>query len=470
MRGIHRFLFSVFVVFFISASVFVGYSVFLFPSSVSAAVFRSFSLEWNYPAYGSASAPISQHALDSIDDVVYFGSSVVDAPYDFLYAVNITNGQLIWTYNTMVPVNYVSHFNLSNSRYVIAGTGGSTTAPTKNYILARSSQDNATLWTSPDFGSSVTCVGPIDSNVTGTNDVVAGLKNGTIIRLSGNNGTIQWQYNAAGVVDDIVQLNNGRIVVGTSDFGAPKEGHIYCLNKNGTRAWFYDSTSNNPLTPGLVKEFGDVNNDGVPDVIAVFHNDNYIHVFNGATGSEIGTPWFDVGNPVSDLLCTQDYTGDGFPDIVAGTVNGSLMKINGRTATLILPLTSLNPYIVTYIQYMYSYENGTPYYLNKTLAVGLVNSSSSYTPLICGVNASDLAVIGQISVPSSATARNLLSVANYTSTYTGDLLFTANNMVYLLSGADIIVPEFPSQIILIVFIVAVWFLVAILRREHLRMN
>jgi hypothetical protein len=438
-------------------------------SASFAASVETYSLSWSFPIL-SPTYTILQNALDSIGQVLYFGSGQNFYPYNYLYAVNITNGQMIWNYDTIQPVNYISHFKYNNSDHIIVGIGGSTTIPLQSYVLAfRDSQNNATLWISPNLKSSVACVCSVESNVTDTEDVVAGLQNGTVVRLYGNStgiATIEWQYNAIGVVQDIVQLNNGTVVVGTSDAIAPYEGHIYCLDKNGRLLWSYDSTSDDPLIPGLVKEFGGANNDGGPNVVAVFYNGS-ICVLSGTTGNGIA-PWpfnTGAGNAVRDLLCTQDYTGDGFPDMVVSTQNGSLMIINGRTAKPVLSSTLLSSYVVAYIQYMYSYENGASY-LNKTLAVSLENTTTSYVPLICGVNVTNFAVTGQIPTPGEVVAQNLFSVSNYTSTFTGDLLFTTNNVIYFLAGSNIITSEFPFPVTFIVLIIVVWLSIVILRRRR----
>jgi hypothetical protein len=202
-------------------------------------------------------------------------------------------------------------------------------------------------------------------------------------------------------------------------------------------------------------------------VIAIF-SDTYIYVFDGTTGKSMGSPWpFHVGDVVSSLLCSEDYTEDGFPDIVAGTKLGRLLIINGINGTIVRGPVTIGSN-VAYVNYMYSYENGGKYYLNKTLVVSLVNSA--YVPIICGVNASDLTTMKSVTVPGGIVAENLFSIRNYTNPYTGDLLFTAGtakDVVYFLSGTEVIVPEFTPQVVLIVLIVAVWFLAVMLRRKHL---
>jgi outer membrane protein assembly factor BamB len=422
-----------------------------------------FSVPWNFSILNDPSYQISPHALDSVGQVAYFGSAQTSGPYNFLYAVNITNGHEIWNYDTVQPVNYISHFTYNNSDHIIAGIGGSSYTRSHSYVLAfGSSQNNATLWKSINLNSSVLSLGSVNSSDPDTEDVIAGLANGTVVRLSGNNGTVQWSFNGAGPVSpplyDIFQLNNGSVIIGNRDSGSPNEGHIYCLEKNGTLRWNYTSASNDPFT--LVRKFVDVNND-VPDLAAVF-SDGYIYVLDGATGKPI-KPWpFKVGNPVTDLLCTQDYTGDGFPDIVAAISNGTLIIINGKNASLFKGPAPVSSFTLSYIQYMNFYKSGMSYpYLNKTLVVSVEESDFTYRVL--GVDATTLSVMKEYN--TSAQAINLFNIGNFTSNFTGDLLFTVGNTVYCLQGTDVIVPEFTPDFILVSLMISVWFLILILRKH-----
>jgi hypothetical protein len=458
MRHANRFLLLAFVTFFMSLSV------------ASASTVGVFSIK----QWGQASSEISLNALDSFGQGVYYGSSDPTSPANYLYASYLSNGSLAWQYNTRLPVNYVSNFSNNGNTYVIAGTGGSTFSGLlqQSYVIARSPPpDNATFWQSPNLNSSVESLGSAESSIPGNEDMVAGLENGTVICLSGLNGSVLWQQNRlGGSVFSVVDLQDGSVAVGCLNY-TTGAGQVYRFNgTNGTPLWPYPYPQKpaSGLRLTLIRKFVDIN--GVPEIIAVF-NDGLIHVLNGTTGQDVRPLWpFNLtaaipGDNVYDLLCSQDYTGDGFPDIVAGTEYGYLIIINGSDAKIVGKPTQVG-YVVTSIQYMPSYENGVWSY-NKTLAVSLENST--FASLICGVNtsnSSNLTVTGQISVPG--TAQNLFSVENYTS-LTGDLLFTtaSGNVVYLLSGTEIITPEFPSQIIFVVLIVAVWFLVAIIRRERL---
>ena len=456
MQNAKRNLFLAFVTFFMSFSI------------VSAAAIPSFlSQDWTYTAYGI----IYPGALDVVGQIAYFGTNY-DFGYgytNFLYAVNITSGNLIWRYNTTLPVNYVSNFTYDNSTYIIAGTGGSTSLPLQSHVLALYPQKNMTLWNSTNLGSSVQTLGTAGSDVPNTEDVIAGLANGQVIRLSGSNGSVQWSYKCvgnitAGSVPDIVQLDNGSVAVGTNN-PITAQGYLYCFKENGSLAWTHPSQVGHPFS--LAKRFGNLN-----DVVAAFTD--VINVLNGTTGSEIWPgPFnvtqhiapFKVSQDITDLLCTEDYTGNRFPDVVAGTDSGFLMIIDGRNATLFRGPTQVS-YSLSYIQYMNSYENGTSF-LNKTFAVSIENSSGSY--YVCGVNASDLTVMKEFSVLGIFAPRNLMYIANSTN-FTGDILFSAGDAVYRISGSEFVISEFPSQIMMVVMIVMVGVSLTILRYRRPRTN
>ncbi|HML02403.1 MAG TPA: PQQ-binding-like beta-propeller repeat protein [Candidatus Bathyarchaeia archaeon] len=425
-----------------------------------------FSQDWTSQAYYI----ISPGALDVVGQIAYFGSHYTGPPLtNFLYAVNITTGDTIWRYNTGLPINYVSNFTYNNSTYIIAGTGDPTILPTYGgYVLART-QENGTWWNSTNLGSSVQSLGAVGSGVENGEDVMAGLANGQVVRLSGGNGSIEWRYSCAGnitanIVPNIVQLDNGSVAVGTSNVNTG-QSYIYSFKKNGTLAWDYPLKINIQLH--LIKRLGNLN-----EVVVAFGDT--IDVRNGTTGAEIWSQPFNttqhvapytVTQLVTDLLCTEDYTGDGFPDIVAGTDGGFLMIINGQNGTLFKESTQIS-YTLSYIQYMYSYETGVPL-LNKTLAVSIETSSYSY--YIYGVNASDLTVENKFPVPESFATANLVSTPNSTS-YTGDLLFSAYNVVYFISGTEIIVSEFPSQIMLVIVILASLISIMISKRHKSRIK
>ena len=432
----------------------------LFMASANAASY--FTQSWSSPASG-----VQTGALDSFENVVCFGTDITIGPNNYLYAVNASSGFEFWQYNTSLPVNYVTHFNRSGIAFTVAGTGGAGSQPGKSYVIARSlPPSNVTLWQSTNLNSSVKSVGAVESNITGTNDIVAGLDNGTIMRLSGyNNGSILWKRNCNGTVFTVSNLKNGSFIVGSRDINS--NGHVYCFEMNGTLRWFFPPSSSPLASRPLLKIFTDITGDGIPEVIAVFH-DGKIHVLNGASGQEV-SPW-PFNNPgnfsIKDLLCTQDYTGDGFPDIITATDNGTLMIINGENASRFRGPTPIGIFgtSLSYIQYMYFYDSGKTY-LNKTLAVSASEPGPPLTYSIWGINTTTLSIMKQYS--PSALATNMFNISNSTSLYTGDLIFSASNYVYSISGSEIIVPELVSNYVIVALIIMIWVL-AIVGRRYLR--
>lgn len=431
--------------------------------TASASAASIFAQVWTFPAYDQ----ILPHALDSFGNVVYFGSAntFLGGYTNFLYAVNITNGHEIWHYNSSLPVNYVSHFKHNNLDYVVAATGGSLIQPDKGYVITHSPANlpNATLWQSINLGASVKSVGSAESNSTGNDDIAAGLDNGTIERLSGaNNGLVLWERTVNGSVFTVSNLKGGSVIAGSRDSNF--NGHVYCFEMNGTLRWSFPPSSTAIPSLILLKAFKDVTGDEIPEVIAVFH-DGKIHLLNGATGQEVtqeGWPFPSPGGySVKDLLCTEDYTGDGFPDFVAATDNGALIIVNGQNASLFKGPTPIATSL-SYIQYMYFYKNGMAYQ-NKTLVVSASEFAPSLTYFVRGVNATTLAVMKEYSPPAQAS--NLLDIGNYTSNFTGDVIFTAGNTVYALSGTDIIVPEYTSNFLLVSLLIIVWFSILALRKR-----
>jgi len=436
------------------------------------------SADWSFSILNDPSYPISQNALDTVGQVAYFGSvnTQPGSPDNFLYAVNITNGQELWFYNTSLPVSYVSQFQYNTTdEGIVVGLGNpSNLVITSGRVLAFSGpQSNATLWESMIFTSAVLSLGSASGNNPNTEDIVAGLMNGSIIRLSGTNGTFEWQYNGVGPVSaplyDIFQLepNKGSVIVGTRNYGVAEAGHIYCLEKNGTLRWSYNSTAGNPFS--LARKFYDVKGDGVPDVVAVF-SDDLIYVLDGdssGTGKVI-PPWpFNATVLINDLICTQDYTGDGIPDIVAA-VNDSIMIINGANASVFKGPTRISSLTVSDIQYMYFYQNGMTY-LNTTLAANCEDYSSQtgITYYIRGINAtgSSLSIMKNYSNPSKPL--NLYPIPTSSNSFTGDLLFTIGNTVYDVQGTGIVVPEFASNFLLVTLMISIWVLILIVKRRGL---
>lgn len=104
-----------------------------------------------------------------------------------------------------------------------------------------------------------------------------------------------------------------------------KAGRIYVYStKTGKQLWTADGHSGDELGTG-VEAAGDTNGDGIPDVIASAPGGGYAKVYSGRDGRVLLTvkaegPNDDFGRHAAG---TGDVNGDGFADIIVGAPNNS---------------------------------------------------------------------------------------------------------------------------------------------------
>jgi len=111
-------------------------------------------------------------------------------------------------------------------------------------------------------------------------------------------------------------------------YGDPSK--VYALDgSSGDTLWSYQ------LNDGVrAMTIGDLNNDGVMDVIAgAAYNpsgtpDGYVHAIDGSDGSQLWT--FYIGESIN-CLTVGNFNGDMYPDVAAGTLDDYIFAINGET-------------------------------------------------------------------------------------------------------------------------------------------
>jgi len=209
--------------------------------------------------------------------------------------------------------------------------------------------------------NSVKAIAPIqDINGDGIADIVATSEENNIRCFSGGaigTGAVLWTHNiysgniysqkGLAVRSDVNSDGYQDVVVGATG-GARL---VRCISgSTGSTIWTYDTHEYGD--GGWVYQVDckyDYNNDGVIDVLASAGDDSSdtgpkrAFCLNGLTGAKI---WdYYLGGAGYSVIGVEDFTGDGKPDVVAGTTNeaettGYAKGLNGQTGGLVWTVTT----------------------------------------------------------------------------------------------------------------------------------
>jgi len=177
----------------------------------------------------------------------------------------------------------------------------------------------------PLTASGLTVVPIGDINADTLPDVACGTSDGSMMALSGADGSALWTINAGGMVWDLNILpdvdGNGHpelLPSGTT------MSNFRCINAlNGSVVW---------STPAVDQVFvnvaiADINDDGIGDVVGgTGYNNNMLYALDGSSGVSF---WeLPMGSPVESAYWIDDINGNGIPDILAGTRDGWMYALS----------------------------------------------------------------------------------------------------------------------------------------------
>ena len=219
------------------------------------------------------------------------------------------------------------------------------------------------------FGSSVSGAG--DVNGDGTPDLIVGAigddpngsGSGSARVLSGSDGSVLHTFDGDGTFDrfgvsvsgagDIDGDGRADLFVGASSGGANGGGYARVLSgRDGSVLYNFDGEGRGGFFGRSVSGAGDVNGDGIPDLIVgairaftSIGNGGTVRVFSGGDGSVLhifdGDKSFDgFGASVSGA---GDVDGDGRADLIVGAINddpngndsGSARVLSGRDGSIL---------------------------------------------------------------------------------------------------------------------------------------
>jgi len=192
-----------------------------------------------------------------------------------------------------------------------------------------------------------------DLNGDGVPEVLGSSENDTLYCLNGNaDGTpeVLWTftygtaYTERGLVSvpDVNGDSVPEVLLGTA--WGDRSVHLIS-GVDGTLLWTFDTHQYGQ--GGWVYEvapFVDLTGDGIAEVLAASGNDSYntgprrVHCLNGSNGQEVWS--YSNGYAVFGVRAVGDLTGDGIPEVAAGTGDGTpasyqVLLLNGATGSLL---------------------------------------------------------------------------------------------------------------------------------------
>lgn len=282
---------------------------------------------------------------------------------------NLGGGQLMWSYDfpdnvvcvsPLIDINNDSIFDVVTEAY---GTNMSGKKHLCSY-WGNSSGLGVVQWAVGDadfsgsWGDECLILGA-DYNNDGHRDIILGTAWGdrSVYTINSLNGQVIWQYDSHSYdgeggwvysvkpMPDITGDSVGEVLAGIGGnslaTGGPRS--VYCFNgANGNILWQYRAQDGF----GCVDWIADLNNDGVPDVIAGAWGNSYdkrVYCINGATG---GLLWSHLcTQDVQSVIAIPDINGDNKWDVVSGDWSGTVKCLSGANGNPIWT-TSLGGWVV----------------------------------------------------------------------------------------------------------------------------
>jgi hypothetical protein len=309
----------------------------------------------NYPSHGSV-------VVNPDRTVTYTPDRDYSGPDSFTYQVTDANGEgsaalvaLTVTPVNDAPVPTVRGVLSTTESTPLAVIGVRATDVDSDTLSVTIRADNGTLALGPAAGVTVTGSGSASLTMTGPiatlNAALTGLSYtpapgfyGTdTLTVMASDGALTGTTSVP--VDVRADPARHRFVVGAMTGGGPAVKTYTAAGDTQASFFAYDPS----FRGGVHVATGDINGDGVPDVVTGAGVDGapLVNVFDGATGKVLRTFYaFDQGFRGGVHVAVADVTGDGTPDIIVGAGDGGAPQIevfDGRTGLLVSSFYAFDP-------------------------------------------------------------------------------------------------------------------------------
>jgi hypothetical protein len=237
-----------------------------------------------------------------------------------------------WVYQTDARFDY----NGDGFPDVLAASGndGDNTGPRRIYCL--DGKTGVPIWETFIGSAAFAVMGIQDVNGDGIPDVLAGATSpgdtpGRVLGINGANGQVMWTYNTSGTavfaleqLDDINDDGIPDVIAGSFN------GNIYLLNPVNGQLISQGYLGNNLILQMF--RLDDVNGDGYVDILPT-KSGNALVVIDGKTGEQIYTK--GMGDQPWNASPIPDITGNGINDIAVGTLfqNNYVYFLSGEDGT-----------------------------------------------------------------------------------------------------------------------------------------
>jgi outer membrane protein assembly factor BamB len=412
---------------------------------------------WNFTPGGYVFTPAVANGY------VYLGS------YDsHLYCLNAITGAQVWNYSTG-RYDYVYAPIVTNG-YVYVGTAG-------GELLCINATTSGLVW---EFATSGAAYNP---SVSGSY-VYIGSDSGTVYCLNALMGTSVWNYTTNGAVKSAPVVYNGNVYFGSSGV-LVDNFNATCLNaQTGAFVWNFTIAA------------------GIFGIMAVANGNVYVptlnhdlYCLNAQTGVQV---WEDVlGGAVES---SPAVTANGY--VYVGADDSTIFCFNAQTGVEVWDYTispfvsvSSSPAIVNGVLYVGAndqnvYAFGTTQALQSatlSINVSTQNQQGSYLLTISGtlspaqsgtvtiyesVNGSawGLYMPSEAALSNGAYSLNLrvfdVGVYQFCASWSGNSQYNAATSSTTTVGVGVAVPEFPSVLILAIFMLVTLFTVTIYKKRH----
>jgi outer membrane protein assembly factor BamB len=254
------------------------------------------ALLWSYQTASGTCCTAPTAAI--ANGVVYFGSL-----NGVVYALNASTGAKLWSYQTAAGADIESAPTVVNGVVYVGSNDGN--------LYAFDASTGALLW-SYNTGNDGWCSPAVANGV-----VYVGSSNGNVYALNGSSGALLWSY-AGNVGWSSPAVADGVVYVVSGDNGAYyTPGNVYALNAStGAVLWSQSIGAGNPQSSSPAVANG---------MVYIGSGDGNVYALNASTGAELWSYTTDSSNNVGGSPAVANGV------VYIGNYSGVMYALNAST-------------------------------------------------------------------------------------------------------------------------------------------